>query len=134
MAARRPGSFQFLCACTASAATPATCGVAMEVPDSYVPPVLVPMLVENTFTPGADKLGFRAPSRLRGPPELKEAASLKPASGTFAGAIDALTGDGAARKVPVSLSSSSMNGIVATSIIGSKNPAALLTTPIAAAP
>ncbi len=105
----------------------------MEVPDSYVPPVPVPILVEKTFTPGADTFGFKAPSPLRGPPELKEAASLKPTSGTFAGATEALTGDGAATKVAVSLNSSSMNGIVATSIIGLKNPARLLTTPIATA-
>src|SRR5450432_3419593 len=92
------------------------------------------MEVENTLTPGALRLGFNAPSAVRGPPELKFAARRKPASGTCAGATEALTGEGAAKKVAVSLSCSSMNGIVTPSIAGLKKPLVLLTTPIATAP
>src|SRR3979490_1117225 len=93
------------------------------------------MSVENTLTPGAVTLGFRAPSTSRGPPELNEAASLKPALGRFAGTTEALTGDGAPRKVAVELFCSSIKGIVTLVSNGLKKPvAALLTTPSATAP
>src|ERR1700744_1227100 len=91
------------------------------------------MLVENTLTPGAVTFGFRSPSSVRGPPELNEATNANVVSGTLAGTIVALTGEGAARNVGVSLCRSSMKGIVATSIAGVKNPSALLTTPNATA-
>ena len=43
----------------ASAALPATCGVAIEVPDSNSPWLPVPIAVEKTLTPGAEMSGFR---------------------------------------------------------------------------
>ena len=53
-AALQPG-----CAWTTSAALPATCGVAIEVPDSKSPWLPVPTAVEKTLTPGAEMSGFR---------------------------------------------------------------------------
>jgi len=47
--------------------------VAIEVPDSYRPWFPVPIAVEKTLTPGAVISGFRCPSPLRGPAELKDA-------------------------------------------------------------
>ncbi len=79
-------------------------------------------------------LGFNEPSPLRGPPEEKDAASLNVTSGRFAGATEAVCGEGAATKVGVSLSSNSMKGMVTLVSSGLKNPAPLFTTPTAAAP
>jgi len=106
----------------------------MEVPESNRPPVPVPMAAEKTLSPGAARLGFKAPSPKRGPPEVKEVASRKVTSGTFANAIDALTGDCAARNVGVSLSSKVMTGIVGLFTSGTKTPWTLFTMPIAMAP
>src|ERR1700736_4988870 len=106
----------------------------MDVPDSNSPPVPVPMSVENTFTPGALTSGFNAPSPERGPPDEKDAAVLKVTSGTFADARVAVAGEETASSVAVSLSCSSVNGMVTPGIAGLKKPGALLTTPIATAP
>ena len=65
---------QLGCACNASAATPAVCGAAIEVPDMIVPCVPLPMSVDRMLTPGAATLGLRKESPLRGPPEVKLAA------------------------------------------------------------
>jgi len=56
-----------------SAALPATCGAAIEVPDMNTPWLPVPMPVENMLTPGAEISGFKWPSPPRGPAELKDA-------------------------------------------------------------
>src|SRR5262245_26851372 len=52
---------------------PATCGDAIEVPDSDACRLPLPMSVEMIGLPGAAISGFRALSPLRGPPELNEA-------------------------------------------------------------
>jgi len=64
----------------------------------------VPLWWKNTLTPGGAYVGFNEPSPLRGPPEEKDAASLNVTSGRFAGATEAVCGEGAATKVGVSLS------------------------------
>ena len=69
---RQPG-----CACSARAALPATCGVAIEVPDTKTPPLPLPIAVEETLTPGALTSGFRWPSPVRAPAELKLALRRK---------------------------------------------------------
>ena len=117
-----------------SAATPATCGAAIEVPENVTPPEPVPTAVENTETPGAVTLGFSAPSPVRGPPEEKLAASRKDAFASGLAVTDAVVAVAAPINVAVSLFSSSMKGIVIPSMKGLKNPAPLLTTPIATAP
>src|ERR1700756_470633 len=64
------------CACVARAALPATCGVAIDVPDSNSPWLPVPIAVEKTLTPltpGAVIFGFKCPSPTRGPAELNDA-------------------------------------------------------------
>ena len=61
------------CAWIANAALPATCGVAMEVPEMKVPWLPVPIAVDSTLTPGALMSGLSTPSPMRGPPELNDA-------------------------------------------------------------
>ena len=61
------------CACTFSAATPATWGAAIEVPDFTSGPLPVPTPADTVDTPGAVTLALRPESPVRGPPELKEA-------------------------------------------------------------
>ena len=58
---------QFGWAAMTRAATPATCGVAMEVPESTSTPVPVPMPAATMLTPGAVTSGLRALSPKRGP-------------------------------------------------------------------
>src|SRR4051812_33948643 len=70
--------FQDGLACRTSAATPAPCGDAIEVPDSVVPLAPLPTSVDTIDTPGPVTSGFMALSPLRGPPELNVAAALKP--------------------------------------------------------
>ena len=60
-------------ACRTRAATPAVCGVAIEVPDIRVLPLPEPASTDGTATPGAARSGFWAESSRRGPPELKPA-------------------------------------------------------------
>src|SRR5438132_14342688 len=65
------GTVQVGCACLTSAAEPATCGAAIEVPERIRDPVAVPMPAETMLTPGAVRSGLRALSSFLGPPELK---------------------------------------------------------------
>ena len=58
-------------ACATSAATPATCGDAIEVPEMIAMPLPVPLPVEMTLTPGAVMSGLRSLVPTVGPPELK---------------------------------------------------------------
>src|SRR5260370_37937945 len=64
------------CACLTSAAIPAVIGQAMEVPDMNAVRLPVPMPTDPALTPGAETSGFGAESGLRGPPDVKLAASL----------------------------------------------------------
>src|SRR5438046_5011938 len=60
-----------------SAATPATCGEDIDVPESAAPALPVPMAVEMILTPGAVTSGLRPLSPPRGPPEVKLANPVK---------------------------------------------------------
>src|SRR5947209_19234660 len=57
---------------------PATCGVAMDVPENRAPSVPEPIRVDWTATPGATMSGFSALFRSCGPPDEKLANALKP--------------------------------------------------------
>src|SRR3954469_22350551 len=72
------------CDCSVSAATPATCGEAMDVPEMNTPPDPIPTPVEKMLTPGPLKSGLRKPSPKRGPPEVKLAKARNPAFGRAA--------------------------------------------------
>ena len=61
-----------------SAAMPATCGDAIEVPESTYPRFPVPEAVDRMLTPGAAMSGLSALSPVRGPPELKLAKPVNP--------------------------------------------------------
>lgn len=58
-------------AAQSSATAPATCGVAMDVPEMDL--YALPGHVERTLTPGAEMFGFIEPSRTEGPKPEKEA-------------------------------------------------------------
>jgi hypothetical protein len=60
-----------------SAAMPATCGVAMEVPDRSIGSKPLANRAERIPTPGAMTSGFTPASRLRGPDEVNDAGCLK---------------------------------------------------------
>src|SRR5260221_4943962 len=62
------------CAWMTRAATPATCGVDIDVPDSRTPSVPVPTAAEKTDKPGAEMSGLRLPSAA-GPPDEKSATA-----------------------------------------------------------
>jgi len=47
------------CACLVSAATPAACGDAIDVPEIVAAPLPVPLPVDTMLTPGAVMSGFR---------------------------------------------------------------------------
>ena len=49
----------------------------MDVPESMVPAVPVPMAVETILTPGAVISGFRLASLMRGPDDVKDANCRK---------------------------------------------------------
>ena len=66
------------CASRTSAAMPATCGVAMDVPENRAPWVPEPIRVDWTATPGATMSGFSALFRSCGPADEKLANALKP--------------------------------------------------------
>lgn len=66
-------AFQLLCAWRVRAATPATCGDAIDVPESTAESLPVPTPTELMLTPGAETAGRRPLSPLRGPPEENEA-------------------------------------------------------------
>ena len=59
------------CACRVSAATPATCGEAIDVPEIVAAPLPVPTAGRDDATPGAEMFGFRPLSPPRGPPDEK---------------------------------------------------------------
>src|SRR6516225_6450694 len=71
MAARRSACDQPGCACLVSAATPATFGVAIDVPDRIWKPLPEPDATEITETPGAVMPGRSTLSPMRGPPDEK---------------------------------------------------------------
>ena len=77
IAALMSSTVQDGCACRVSAATPATCGEAIEVPEIVAAPFPVPTPVETTATPGPEMSGFRPLSPVRGPPDEKLAKPLK---------------------------------------------------------
>src|SRR5215831_2186462 len=69
-------TLQVGCAWRVSAATPATCGEAIDVPEMTAAWLPVPLPVEMMLTPGAVMSGFRKLSSERGPPELNEANAV----------------------------------------------------------
>ena len=69
---------QLGCACLTSAASPVTCGAAIEVPESLSAPMPVPMPAEKMLTPGAVMFGLSALVPVAGPHELKLASVSKP--------------------------------------------------------
>src|SRR6187455_2509033 len=73
IAALIASGFHFGCACCTSAATPATCGEAIDVPDRDSCRLPLPEKVEIVGLPGAEISGFSTLSPLRGPPELNDA-------------------------------------------------------------
>ncbi len=58
-AALMSSTLQVGCAWRVSAATPATCGEAIEVPEMVAAPLPVPTPVETVETPGAVMFGLR---------------------------------------------------------------------------
>src|SRR5262245_24020972 len=64
---------QLGCAWMTSAAVPAICGVAIDVPDSVIGPLPVPAPVDTIAAPGAVTSGFRWESGERGPPDVNGA-------------------------------------------------------------
>src|SRR5436305_6517816 len=71
IAIRTSSTDQVECACSASAATPATCGAAIDVPEIVRAPLPVPMPVEVMLTPGAVMSGLRRPATRVTPPSSK---------------------------------------------------------------
>src|SRR5262249_2230869 len=70
--------FQSGCDCFTSAAIPAVCGAAIEVPDRIAASVPVPMPADAMLTPGAVTFGLRELSPVAGPNEVKLARALYP--------------------------------------------------------
>src|SRR2546426_538563 len=134
-----------------SAATPATCGEDIDVPESAAPALPVPMAVEMMLTPGAVTSGLRPLSPPRGPPEVKLANPVKlglmmdaaatvvtvpfATSRSFAPSDDAtVAGPCIPRKGIVTLKGTPSSGL---EVIGPSNggkPGALFTITTAAAP
>src|SRR5262245_63262834 len=65
--------FHFGCAWMVSAATPATCGVAIDVPEIVSDWLPEPTRVETMFTPGALMSGMCSESGVRGPVDVNGA-------------------------------------------------------------
>ena len=65
-----------------SAATPATCGVAIDVPERISKPLPVPDAVDTVDTPGAVTPGRSTLSPIRGPADEKLATFSKPGFGS----------------------------------------------------
>ena len=74
------------CASTESAATPATCGAAIEVPDRIAAPLPEPTAADEIDTPGAATSGPMALSPERGPAEVNDAYPRKPGFAMLAAA------------------------------------------------
>src|SRR2546422_4455834 len=85
-----------------SAATPATCGEDIDVPESAAPALPVPMAVEMMLTPGAVTSGLRPLSPVRGPPEVKLANPVKLGFVSGAAATDVAVPSATARSFPPS--------------------------------
>src|SRR5205085_12442110 len=64
------------CACRTAAATPATCGDAIDVPDKDSCRLPLPTSVEMMGLPGAVTSGLSPLSPLRGPPEENDAVPV----------------------------------------------------------
>src|ERR687892_1897653 len=77
IAAFRSSTDQPGCAWRVRAATPLTCGADIDVPESRAPRLPVPTAADRTPTPGAVTSGFRAPSPVRGPLDVKPAKPVK---------------------------------------------------------
>src|SRR5436190_720125 len=134
-----------------SAATPATCGEDIDVPESAAPAFPVPIAVEMMLTPGAVTSGLRPLSPVRAPPELKLANPVKPGFVMDAAATVVAVPSAAARSFApsdvavVAGPLTPRNGIVTAkgtpssglAVIGPSNggkPAALFTITTTAAP
>src|ERR1700682_2797249 len=78
IAAFKYSAFQSGCACLTSAAMPAVCGVAIEVPELKTDLLPVPIATEAMLTPGAVTSGLKALSPERGPNEVKLASCRYP--------------------------------------------------------
>ncbi len=110
-------AFQYLtrrqdgCACFTSAATPATLGAAIEVPDIVAERLPVPIPTDASATPGAVRSGLSQLSPERGPNELKLARFRKPG---FAIVVLVSVADppSAAIRAGVALPCTPRNGIV----------------------
>src|SRR5947209_1947251 len=116
IAARRSATDQVGCACLVSTATPAMCGVAIDVPESTEKPLPLPDAAETVATPGAVTPGLRALSPMRGPADEKVATFSKPELGVLpvlkATALAGAGPPGGPVNVAVSLWSTPKNGIV----------------------
>src|SRR6266403_4676024 len=99
------------CAWRVSAATPLVCGAAIDVPDRISAPVPVPTAVDWMLTPGAVTSGFRLPSPVRGPPEVKLANARKPGLVMLL-AVSVADVASAALRAPPLLDGTPRNGIV----------------------
>src|SRR4051794_3782491 len=106
-------------ACRVSAATPATCGDAIEVPESVAAPLPVPTPVDTIDTPGALSCGLRKLSPKRGPLDENDATASKAGLGTVV--LDAVARPPSAslslapsEVVPVGRPRTPKNGIVTT--------------------
>src|SRR5256886_17367623 len=136
-------------ACRVSAATPATCGEDIDVPESAAPALPVPMPVETMLTPGAVTSGLRPLSPVRGPPEVKLANPAKLsfvtgaattviaplAARSFAPSDDAtVAGPFTPRKGIVTLKGTPSSGLEVIGPSTGGKPGALFTITTAAAP
>src|SRR5438309_3462364 len=143
-------TFQVGWAWRVSAATPATCGEAIEVPEIAAPALPVPMPVETMLTPGAVTSGLRPLSPVRGPPEVKLANPVKlgfvtdaattvvavpfAAASSFAPSVDPVAGPFTPRNGIVTSKGVPLSGLA---VIGPSNggkSAVLFTITTAAAP
>src|SRR3954468_24922158 len=88
---------QLGCACRVSAATPVTCGAAIDVPDKVSAPLPEPDAVETIATPGAVMSGLSALSPVRGPADENDAKLRKAGFGICAAGPTATLVDAASR-------------------------------------
>ncbi len=118
------------------AATPATCGVAIDVPESTRTSLPVPMPAATMLTPGAVTSGLRALSPKRGPQDEKLARSLYVGLAIMPAEAMVTVSPLAASSAAPSAISTPMNGIVTPGIGPSKGgrPALVLTMMTATAP
>src|SRR5262245_25177516 len=139
--------FHVGCAWIVSAAVPAMCGVAIEVPENVAAPLPLPMKLDTIASPGAEISGLSDASPMRGPPELNTDVPVLVGSPT-ATPVDVasriarnepslpavLAGPATPRNGIVTLNCSPVSGF---DVIGPSNggrPGALLISTTAAAP